>query len=96
MRPPNPPIWTEQYEALRRHAVDGDGRLGSDPLGAILVVRSGVAEWMRQWSRISAEGPAVSIVAAPPPLRREPAWQRELTVVLAGMTACHLGPVSTS
>jgi hypothetical protein len=76
MKPPKPTIAAEHYEALRRHAVEGPGRLGADPLGAILVVTAGVAGWMRQWTRIATGTSAAS--------------------VLAGMTACHLGPVSVS
>ena len=88
-------VSAEHYEALRRHAVEERGRLGSDPLGAVLVARSGVAGWMRQWERMAA---AETPTAVPPATRpsSEPLWQHELTLVLAGMTAGHLRQDSTS
>lgn len=83
----NPRIGAEHYEALRGHVREGTGRLGSAPLGAVLVVKMGVAGWMRHWTQISA-----ATLAVPPvtPVTSEPGWQRELTVVLAAMTASHL------
>ena len=92
MKPPDQSVSAEQYEALRGHIVERPARLGAAPLGAILVVKAGVAGWMRQWARTSA---APMIPPAPRPLN-EPAWQHELTLLLAGITACHLRPPSPS
>jgi len=83
----SPTASIEQYEALRQNAL-APGRIFSvAPLGAILVVKSGMAGWMRRWSQVG--------VTTPAPLPFHPAgdeagWQRELTVLLAEMTATHL------
>jgi hypothetical protein len=65
----------------------------TDPLGAILVVKTGMAGWMRQWRQVSE-----AIIAAPSlpvPLSRppnEPSWQHDLTMLLAEMSARHVRP----
>jgi hypothetical protein len=84
---------SEHYEALRRNALECGRIFSGDPLGAILVVKAGVAGWIRQWRQVSGE-----IIATPStPLPRscpqyEPGWQHELTVLLAQMSARHLRP----
>jgi hypothetical protein len=89
MKSPNPLASAQQYEALRSHIVEKPARLGADPLGAILVVKAGVAGWMRHWTPTSV---APMVLPAPLP-SDEPAWQHELTMLLAGITACHLRPL---
>jgi hypothetical protein len=95
MNAPALAIATEQYEALRRHIVEGPARLGVDPLGAILVVKAGVAGWMRQWTRTSRATLTPATLPASLP-SSEPIWQHELTMLLAGITACHLRPPLSS
>ena len=82
-----------QYEALRPSAVARAPVFSVVPLGAILVVKSGVAGWLQQWQQMAG-----AIVVAPaesrPPagLPNAPVWQRELTLLLAQMSARHLRP----
>ena len=84
---------SEHYEALRRNALECGRIFSRDPLGAMLVVTTGVAGWMRQWRQVSGEiiaAPSLSRpLSCPPP---EPGWQHELTVLLAQMSARHLRP----
>lgn len=84
-----PPVPTELYEALRQNAVArGEQVFSAEPLGAILVMRTGVAGWIRQWRQLSSEVPT----PRPPPPRPsdEPGWQHELTLLLAQMAVRHL------
>lgn len=88
----------EQYEALRQNAVARERIFSASPLGAILVVKAGVAGWMLQWKQVSGE----VVIAAPssPPPRSpppsQPGWQHELTMLLAPMSARHLRPALPS
>jgi hypothetical protein len=79
--------WTQQYEALRQHAVQP--LLGGSPLGAVLVANSGLAGWMRQWPQASATAAHRSESV----LINEPASHHELTLILAQITARHLSTV---
>jgi hypothetical protein len=81
---------SEQYEALRRNALERGPIFSAEPLGAILVSKTGVAGWMREWKHVAEVGAAPSL---PMPVARgpsEPGWQHELTMLLAQMSACHL------
>jgi hypothetical protein len=81
----------ERYEALRQNAVTREQIFSVAPFGAILVVKNGVAGWMRQWRQ--AAGQITAVPSGPrtaPP--NEPGWQHDLTVLLAQMSAPHLRP----
>lgn len=82
-----------QYEALRPSAVAQAPVFSVAPLGAILVVKSGVAGWLQQWQQVAGAirvAPAESRPPARPP--HTPGWQRDLTLLLAQMSARHLQP----
>ena len=84
---------SEHYEALRQHAVERGRVFLTDPLGTILVVKSGMAGWMRQWRQVSGEinaAPSTPLLLSCP--QNEPGWQHELTMLLAQMSARHLRP----
>ena len=82
-------VWKQRYEALRQLAVGGRQILESDPLGLVLLLRQGIAGWMRGWPELTHTPP-------PQPARvRLPAvsasgWQHQLTQVLAEMSLAHL------
>ena len=86
----NDPAWTERYESLRQHVLGEAGRLQSAPLGLALLVREGLAAWMRRWN----EAPPVSATARSPSLMlpwvTPSGWQRELIFLLAQITTVHL------
>jgi hypothetical protein len=84
-----PSATAEHYEALRRDAVTRERIFSADPLGAILVVKHGVAGWMQRWNQICGTSATPEPSHFVPPTG-EPRWQHELAVVLAGMTAPHL------
>lgn len=88
-----PGLWKERYENLRRHCLENRHLLATDPLDLLVFLRRGVAGWMRSWATLpsadAAAGPSPALSPQEPPLLTA-AWQRELTVVLAQMTARHL------
>lgn len=82
--------WKQRYEILRQLAVEGSQILGVDPLGLVLLLRHGVAGWMRSWpgpTERLAEAPTVS---QPPLVTVAPQWQQQLTQLLAQMSLAHL------
>ncbi len=89
-----PSAWTERYEALREHVLKNRQSLSADPLGLVLVVRRGVASWMRSWCEASS-GPTPEASCAALPAVCWPDWQRQLTELLAQMTSAHLSVSST-
>jgi hypothetical protein len=84
-------VLIEQYEALRRSIVEASP-LDVASMGAILVVKTGVAGWMREWMRMAAGGLTPS--SPPPGVPEERGWRNELTMLLAQITVRHLCPVS--
>jgi hypothetical protein len=88
---PAPATWKQRYEALRQLAAAGSLVLGVDPLGLVLLLRQGVAGWMRSWSGLietATETPAVP--ASPPPVIPTSPWQQQVTELLAQMSLAHL------
>jgi hypothetical protein len=82
--------WKERYEALRQLAVNsGSPILGANPLALVLLVRHGVAHWMRHWPELRAmPAPAPEIrppISAPPTSE----WRQQLTQLLADMSLAH-------
>jgi hypothetical protein len=89
-RTPTPPgCWKERYESLRRHFLEPSHRWDAMPLGLALLIREGVAAWMRRWT----DSPPT-----PNPFHRAPlmspvaqnAMQTQLSSLLAQMTTAHL------
>ncbi len=82
-------VWKQRYEALRQLAIGGRQILESDPLGLVLLLRQGVAGWMRGWSEPT---PMTTLPSASVPLPAASAsgWQQQLTQVLAEMSLAHL------
>jgi len=86
LSPATATVWKQRYEALRQLAIGGRQILEADPLGLVLLVRRGVAGWMRSWSE---PAPTPAPVALPPVVPAS-AWQYQLTEVLAAMSLAHL------
>jgi hypothetical protein len=77
----------EQYEALRPNTV-APSLPSVAAMGAIIVVKTGLAGWVREWSRAAAGS-----LTSSSPLPRVPAesgWRSELTLLLAQITVRHL------
>jgi len=80
--------WTLRYESLRQHFLGEQRRFETAPLGLLLVIRQGLAGWMRAW-RQEPLSPSVRSQAAAA-LSIPADWQRELTFLLAHLTTQHL------
>jgi hypothetical protein len=95
MNTPSTPLnlWRERYETLRRHFVENRQVLAADPFGLVLLLRQGMAGWMRTW-RACTEPTLKALTACPeswrPPITT--VGPQELTQLLADMTAPHLHP----
>ncbi len=82
--------WKERYEAVRQLAVAGEQILGAEPLGLLLLLRQGVANWMRSWPRSAERQSGVPPLPTLSPVLPLPQWQQQLTAVLAQMSLAHL------
>jgi hypothetical protein len=89
-RAPNPSLWTERYESLRRHVLEAHPILGNDPLDLALLAQGGMALWIRQWVAPAPVPRNAPTRPAPVSAPRLPDWQHELTLVLGQMTLQHL------
>jgi hypothetical protein len=80
--------WTRRYESLRQHFLGEQRRFETAPLGLLLVIRQGLAAWMRAWPQEPSSSSVRSQAAAA--LSMPTGWQRELTFLLAHLTSLHL------
>jgi hypothetical protein len=80
--------WKQRYEVLRQLAATGSRILGADPLGLVLLLRQGVAGWMRGWAGLPQTPSAAPVPATA--LSPAPLWQQQLTELLAEMSLAHL------
>jgi hypothetical protein len=84
--------WTRRYEQLREQVLAGDNCIARDRRGLTVLIRQGMAAWMRAWHE-----PLCCPVAAAPeaeavPMRLRESWQQEATRLLVNMALSHLRP----
>jgi hypothetical protein len=92
--PPTPlNLWRERYETLRRHFVENRQVLAAHPFGGVLLLRQGLAGWMRAW-RVCTEAIPQTLTPCPEPWSppASTVGPQELTRLIADMTAPHLHP----
>ena len=77
--------WKQRYETLRQLMTGGSQITGTAPLGLVLLVRQGMAHWMRSWPDSI---PAQTTTILPDPIFLVPTsqWQQQLTTLLAQMS----------
>ena len=85
--------WTRRYEQLREQVLAGDNLIATDRWGLAVLVREGMAAWMRAWH----EPLWCSVAAAVPeaqalPMSLRESWQQEATRLLVNMALSHLSP----
>ena len=83
-------LWSQRYEDLRSHVLEGRRHLGADPRSLALLCRGGLAGWMRGWKEMTAPWPQAALAPSEPQLPVAPLWQQQLTVLLAQMTTQQL------
>jgi hypothetical protein len=90
-RPLPAKVWTERYETLRGHFVENRRCLEADPLDLTLLLRNGIAGWMRTGRTCAATASEPAALAGPLGFPSTPtAWQQDLTHLIAHMTTQHL------
>ena len=88
MKPPDKELWQQRYEQLRQQVLEPKATLAQDRWGLSLLLRQGLAGWMRLWQDPSAgtESPDRSPAPASYPA---PDWQQQATLLLANMAWSH-------
>lgn len=82
-------LWKSRYETLRQQALEPSDTAAQDRWGLGLLIRKGVAGWMRAWRDPSgyfdvAAADQVPSISVPPC-----SWQQEATLILANMALSH-------
>lgn len=95
MSPQEKELWQRRYEQLRQQVVKPDAALAQDRWGLGLLLRKGLAGWMRLWQDPAATAqqatPAERIASTGP----APGWQQSVTLLLTNMALSRFHP-STS
>jgi len=89
--------WTRRYEQLREQVLAGDNSIATDRRGLTVLIREGMAAWMRAWH----EPLCCSVAAAAPEaeaLSMSPgeSWQQEATRLLVNMALSHLKAIPSN
>lgn len=78
-------VWETRYEQLRKQALEPNDTMAEDRWGLGLLIRKGIAGWMKAWRdpsgsfAMAAADQAVSVSSPRCP------WQQEATLLLANM-----------
>jgi hypothetical protein len=88
-------LWRRRYEQLRQQVAEPNGALAQDRWGLSLLLRKGMAGWMRLW-----QDPVAMVHQAAPVQGLSlncpaPGWQPQATVLLANMAFSHFHPSTT-
>lgn len=95
MIPPEKELWRRRYEQLRQQVVEPDAGLAQDRWGLSLLLRKGLAGWMRLWQDPVATAHQAAPAQAQPLSRPVPGWQPQATILLANMAFSHFHPSTT-
>jgi hypothetical protein len=84
--------WTRRYEQLREQVLAGESLIVTE-WGLTLLIRQGVAAWMRAWHDPLCRPAAATLSAeALPTMNLRESWQQEATRLLVNMALSHLRP----
>ena len=87
------PCWTRRYEQLREQVLAADNFIATDRRGLTVLIREGMAAWMRAWHEPLSCSVAVAVPKAEAlSMRLGESWQQEATRLLVNMTLSHLSP----
>ena len=85
--------WTRRYEQLREQVLAGDNFIATDRRGLAVLIRAGMAAWMRAWHEpLSCAVAAAAPKAEALSMSLGASWQQEATRLLVNMTLSHLSP----
>jgi hypothetical protein len=87
---PEAQCWTRRYEQLREQVLARDTLIGTDSRGLNLLIRRGVAAWMRAWQDPLSCCCVVELKAQSWPINPPESWQQEATRLLVNMALSHL------
>jgi hypothetical protein len=82
--------WTRRYERLREQVLAGDSLIATDCQGLALLIRQGMAAWMRAWRDPLSCGRVAELEAESRPIIPPDSWQQEATRLLVNMALSHL------
>ena len=82
--------WTRRYEQLREQVLGGDSLIATDCRGLALLIRHGMAAWMRAWRDALCFSAATAALGAEAlPMGLTETWQQEATRLLVNMALNH-------
>jgi hypothetical protein len=85
--------WTRRYEQLREQVLAGDSSIATDCRGLALLIRQGMAAWMRAWhDPLCWCAASATLGAEVLPMSLTETWQQEATRLLVNMALSHLRP----
>jgi hypothetical protein len=87
---------TRRYEQLREQVLAGDSLIATDGRGLALLIRQGMAAWMRAWHDPFSCGRVVELEAESRPINPPDSWQQEATRLLVNMVLSHLKAIPSN
>jgi hypothetical protein len=85
--------WTRRYEQLREQVLAGNSSIATDGRGLALLIRQGMAAWMRAWhDPLCWCAASATLGAEALPMSLTETWQQEATRLLVNMALSHLRP----
>ena len=89
--------WTRRYEQLREQVLAGDNTIATDRRGLAVLIREGMAAWMRAWHEpLSSSAATAALGAETRPMSLTEAWQQEATRLLVNMALSHLKAIPSN
>jgi len=85
MTPSEKGLWQRRYEQLRQQVLEPDASLAQDRWGLTLLLRKGLAGWMRLWQDPAAATEQPTAPHPVPLICPAPGWQQQATLLLANM-----------
>jgi transposase len=82
--------WTRRYEQLREQVLARGALIDTDSRGLSLLIRQGVAAWMRAWQDPLSCCCAPELGAENRPMIPPDSWQQKATRLLVNMALSHL------
>jgi hypothetical protein len=89
MIPPEKELWRRRYEQVRQQVVEPDAAFARDRWGLSLLLRKGLAGWMRLWQDPVATAQQADPAHQLPLSCPVPGWQPQATLLLANMAFNH-------